>query len=68
MKTMLQSQIAESNIAINTLMNRDVNTTFEIDTIITIKNYSQTINITSDLYILDDHGAIGIDIIPIREY
>ncbi len=37
METMLHATIAESNIGINTLMNRDVNTFFAIDTSITPK-------------------------------
>ena len=40
METMLLSQIAESNIGLNTLMNRDVNTSFFIDTLLTPKDYS----------------------------
>ena len=52
MKTMLQSQIAESNIAINTLMNRDVNIVFEIDTIVVVKDYSQTVDVAADSSLL----------------
>ena len=40
METMLFSQIAESNIGLNTLMNRDVNTPFFVDTLLTPKDYS----------------------------
>lgn len=40
METMLFSQIAESNIGLNTLMNRDVNTVFSIDTLLVAKDYS----------------------------
>ncbi len=39
MMSMLLSQIAESNIGLNILMNRDVNTTFSIDTSIALNNY-----------------------------
>lgn len=39
MKSMLLSQMAESNIGLNILMNRDINTTFSIDTIIALNNY-----------------------------
>jgi cobalt-zinc-cadmium efflux system outer membrane protein len=39
MKSMLMSQMAESNIGLNILMNRDINTTFSIDTIIGLNNY-----------------------------
>ncbi|MBC7382274.1 MAG: TolC family protein [Bacteroidia bacterium] len=39
MEIMLQASIAESNIGLNTLMNRDVNTSFSIDTGITFKDY-----------------------------
>ncbi|GAA3916738.1 hypothetical protein GO495_19735 [Chitinophaga oryziterrae] len=40
MKTMSLSQIAESNIGLNTLMVRDVNTPFLIDTLLSPKDYS----------------------------
>ena len=40
METMLFSQIAESNIGLNTLMNREVNTSFSIDTLLTPKDYN----------------------------
>ena len=40
METMLFSQIAESNIGLNTLMSRNVNTAFLIDTLLTPKDYS----------------------------
>lgn len=40
METMLFSQIAESNIGLNTLMNRDANTPFLIDTLLSPRNYS----------------------------
>jgi len=39
METMLFATIAESNIGLNTLMNRDVNTSFAIDTTIALKEY-----------------------------
>ena len=60
MRTMLQSEIAESNIAINTLMNRDVNTAFEIDTIIVIKDYSQTILIAIDSSLLKRDDILSV--------
>lgn len=43
MEAMLMAQIAESNIGLNTLMNRDVNTPFVIDTVIRLRNISDTI-------------------------
>jgi cobalt-zinc-cadmium efflux system outer membrane protein len=39
METMLFATIAESNIGLNTLMSRDVNTSFTVDTILTLKDY-----------------------------
>ena len=60
MKTMLLSQIAESNIAINTLMNRDVNAVFEIDTIAAVKDYSQTINFTADSSLLKRNDILSV--------
>ncbi len=41
METMLNAQIAESNIGLNTLMGSDVNALFTIDTLITTKDYSK---------------------------
>ena len=47
---MLQSQIAESNIGLNTLMNRDPNTSFIIDTTIQLNDYADMqLNDTSKL-------------------
>lgn len=40
MRLMLKSAIAESNIGLNTLMGRDIETAFAIDTIITLQNSS----------------------------
>ena len=40
MEKMLLAQIAESNIGLNTLMNRDLRTFFQIDTLITPIDYS----------------------------
>jgi len=39
MEAMLQGMIAESNIGLNVLMYRDINTTFSIDTLIAPKEY-----------------------------
>ena len=39
---MLLSQIEESNIGLNILMNRDINTSFSIDTSIVINNYEDS--------------------------
>jgi outer membrane protein TolC len=41
MESMLFSQIAESNIGLNTLMNRDVNTPFNIDSLLAPRDYSK---------------------------
>lgn len=40
MMSMMQSQIAESNIGLNVLMNRDANTTFIIDSTIQLNDYA----------------------------
>ncbi|MFN0176677.1 MAG: TolC family protein, partial [Saprospiraceae bacterium] len=40
METMLLATIAESTIGLNTLMNRDVNTNFSIDTTVVLKTYN----------------------------
>lgn len=42
MESMLKSMISESNIGLNTLMNRDLNTSFLIDTTVLIKPYKET--------------------------
>lgn len=44
MEAMFKSQIAESTIGLNTLMNRDVNTPFIIDTMVVLKNYSDSVS------------------------
>jgi len=48
MESMLFSQIAESNIGLNTLMDRDVNSPFCIDSLLTPKNYTRGITLESD--------------------
>jgi outer membrane protein, heavy metal efflux system len=42
METMLRAQIAESNIGINTLMNRDLSTPFRVDTAIRLRNIANS--------------------------
>lgn len=49
MQYMLLGMIAESNIGLNILMVRDVNTTFEIDTLILPKGYSYTTTDTNNI-------------------
>ena len=61
METMLLSQIAESNIGLNTLMSRDVNTTFVIDTLLTPKDYS-----SDYLMALDSSQVLRNDILSIQ--
>ncbi|HEY0652088.1 MAG TPA: TolC family protein [Chryseosolibacter sp.] len=39
MELMVKSQISESNIGLNTLLNRSIDTYFEIDTVLALKNY-----------------------------
>ncbi|MBN8670016.1 MAG: TolC family protein [Chitinophagales bacterium] len=48
MEYMLLSQIAEGSIGINTLLNREVNTPFTIDTFLVVKNYD------TDYFIIRD--------------
>ncbi|HTL81339.1 MAG TPA: TolC family protein [Bacteroidia bacterium] len=43
MEAMFNAQISESNIGLNTLMNRDVNTIFSIDTLIIPQHYSDSV-------------------------
>lgn len=61
METMLFSQIAESNIGLNTLMNRDVNTSFRIDTLLVPKDYSGDY-----LLALDSSQILRNDILSIQ--
>ena len=61
METMLLSQIAESNIGLNTLMSRDVNTTFLIDTLSTPKDYS-----SDYLLALDSSQILRNDILSVQ--
>ncbi len=39
MKSMMNAEISESNIGLNTLLNRPTNIFFEIDTVVELKNY-----------------------------
>ena len=59
MQYMLLGIIAESNIGLNILMVQDVNSTFEIDTLIEPKNYSYTSNDTSNISNRSDITAMS---------
>lgn len=59
MKYMLLGIIAESNIGLNILMVQDVNSTFEIDTLIEPQNYSYTSNDTSNISNRSDITAMS---------
>lgn len=61
METMLFSQIAESSIGLNTLMNRDVNTPFFVDTLLTPKDYS-----SEYLLALDSSQLLRNDILAVE--
>ncbi len=61
METMLFSQIAESNIGLNTLMNRDVNTPFFVDTLLAPKDYSSEL-----LLALDSSQLLRNDILAVE--
>jgi cobalt-zinc-cadmium efflux system outer membrane protein len=61
METMLFSQIAETNIGINTLLNRDVNTPFFIDTLLAPKDYSNEY-----LLALDSSQLLRNDILAVE--
>ena len=61
METMLFSQIAESNIGLNTLMNRDVNTPFFVDTLLAPKDYS-----SEYLLALDSSQLLRNDILSVE--
>lgn len=50
MRLMAQAGIAESNIGINTLLNRDPNYAFSIDTVIEMKEYENVVPETVALY------------------
>ncbi len=59
MQYMLLGIIAESNIGLNILMVQDVNSTFEIDTLIEPQNYSYTSNDTSNISNRSDITAMS---------
>lgn len=59
MLLMLDGAIAESNIGLNILMVRDVNTTFQIDTLIAPVNYSFSIADTSGVSNRSDITALS---------
>jgi outer membrane protein TolC len=61
METMFRSQIAESNIGLNTLMSRDVNTPFFVDTLLTPKDYS-----SEYLLALDSSQLLRNDILAVE--
>lgn len=61
MEAMVHAQIAESNIGLNTLMNRDVNVSFNIDTILTTKDYSSDL-----LRVADTSQLIRSDILAVQ--
>lgn len=58
MLLMLDQAIAESNIGLNILMLRDINTNFQIDTFIAPVNYSASIIDTTEVYNRSDITAI----------
>jgi outer membrane protein TolC len=61
METMLFSQIAESNIGLNTLMSRDVNMPFLIDTLLSPEDYSNDY-----LLALDSSQLLRNDILAVE--
>ncbi len=61
METMLFAQIAESNIGLNTIMNREVNTSFSIDTLLTPKDYGSDF-----LLALDNSQVMRNDILALE--
>ena len=48
METMFRATIAESNIGLNTLMNRDVHVSFGIDTTVVLKPYQAGLALAAD--------------------
>lgn len=61
MQLMLLSQIAESNIGLNILMNRDINTSFSIDTSIALSNYET-------LFFVDTSSLKRNDILSVENF
>lgn len=59
MLLMLDGFIAESNIGLNILMVRDVNTAFQIDTLVAPKNYSINLSDTSSVSNRSDITALN---------
>lgn len=60
MQLMLDNEIAQKRIMLNTLMNRDKNLSFEIDTNISLKNY-ETVSIDTSLISASRSDIKGID-------
>lgn len=58
MSLMLNALVIQSNIGINILLVRDINTPFEIDTLITPSNHSFSIPDTNELAVRSDIAAI----------
>ena len=61
METMLLSQIAESNIGLNTLMSRNVNTSFAIDTLLKLRDYSNEYLLALDSSQLLRNDILAVD-------
>ncbi|QQS28973.1 MAG: TolC family protein [Sphingobacteriales bacterium] len=59
MLLMLDGSISESNIGLNILMVRDVNTAFQIDTLITPQNYSVSLSDTGSISNRSDINALN---------
>ncbi len=61
MEAMLFSQIAESNIGLNTLMSRDVNLAFLIDSVLEPKDYRNDFVNTSDTSYLNRSDILAVE-------
>jgi len=61
MKTMLLSQIAESSIGVNTLMSRNVNAPFLIDSVLQPKDYKTDFLNTSDTFFINRSDILAVE-------
>lgn len=62
MKLMVEQDIARQKILLNTLMNRDKNFQFDIDTSYSLKNYEKTVTDSSILFLRSDYQSFSNEI------
>jgi outer membrane protein, heavy metal efflux system len=66
MEAMINAQIAESIIGLNTLMNRDVNTPFQIDSVLTLQTFADSV-VFDSLTVRSDILAMNASIYSMQQ-